>query len=98
MILNFEKIEEQIIPNFKGGEKQFRTRMYTDEACKIMRASLEPGRPSAYIPMRRTARSYSCSKERALYSATMPKKSCPREAAITVRKDTTIACAMRAMR
>lgn len=43
MILNFEKIEEQVIPNFKGGEKQFRTHMYTDEACKIMRASLEPG-------------------------------------------------------
>lgn len=43
MILNFETIEEQVIPNFKGGEKQFRTRMYTDGACKIMRASLEPG-------------------------------------------------------
>ena len=43
MILNFDTIEEQIIPNFKGGEKEFRTHMYTDEACKIMRASLEPG-------------------------------------------------------
>ena len=43
MILNFETIEEQIIPNFKGGEKEFRTHMYTDETCKIMRASLGPG-------------------------------------------------------
>lgn len=43
MILHFDTIEEQIIPNFKGGEKQFKTRMYTDETCKIMRASLEPG-------------------------------------------------------
>lgn len=43
MILNFDIIEEQVIPNFKGGEKEFRTHMYTDEACKIMRASLEPG-------------------------------------------------------
>ena len=43
MILNFDEIEEQIIPNFKGGEKQFNTLMYEDGACKIMRASLEPG-------------------------------------------------------
>lgn len=43
MILNFDSIEEQIIPNFKGGEKDFRTHMYEDGACKIMRASLEPG-------------------------------------------------------
>ena len=43
MILQFDTIEEQIIPNFKGGEKQFKTRMYTDAVCKIMRASLEPG-------------------------------------------------------
>lgn len=43
MIINFDAIEEQVIPNFKGGEKAFRTHMYTDGACKIMRASLEPG-------------------------------------------------------
>ena len=43
MILNFDEVEEQIIPNFKGGEKAFRTHMYTDGSCKIMRASLEPG-------------------------------------------------------
>ena len=43
MILNFDAIDEQVIPNFKGGEKQFKTHLYADEACKIMRASLEPG-------------------------------------------------------
>lgn len=43
MILDFHEIEEQVIPNFKGGEKAFHTRMYTDNACKIMRGSLEPG-------------------------------------------------------
>lgn len=43
MILDFDAIEEQVIPNFKGGEKQIRSHMYTDEACKIMRAFLEPG-------------------------------------------------------
>ena len=29
--------------DWEGGEKQFRTRMYTDASCKIMRGSLEPG-------------------------------------------------------
>lgn len=43
MILDFHEIGEQVIPNFKGGEKEFHTRMYTDNACKIMRGSLEPG-------------------------------------------------------
>lgn len=43
MILDFHEIEEQVIPNFKGGEKAFHTRMYSDNACKIMRGSLEPG-------------------------------------------------------
>lgn len=43
MILDFDAIEEQVLPNFKGGEEQFKTHMYTDGACKIMRASLEPG-------------------------------------------------------
>ena len=43
MILNFDNMEEQILPNFKGGEKDFRTHIYEDGACKIMRASLEPG-------------------------------------------------------
>lgn len=43
MLLQFDNLEETVIPNFKGGEKQIKSRMYTDEACKIMRASLEPG-------------------------------------------------------
>lgn len=43
MILSFDNMEEQIIPNFKGGEKEIKSHMYMDEACKIMRASLEPG-------------------------------------------------------
>lgn len=43
MIISFEQLEQQTIPNFKGGEKDFCTRMFSDEAVKIMRASLEPG-------------------------------------------------------
>lgn len=48
MILDFEQIEEKIIPEFKGGEGNFRPHMYTDENIKIMRARLEPGASIGY--------------------------------------------------
>lgn len=48
MIICFEQLTQQTIPNFKGGEKEFRTRMFSDEAVKIMRASLEPGASIGY--------------------------------------------------
>ncbi|MBO5473743.1 MAG: cupin domain-containing protein [Lachnospiraceae bacterium] len=48
MILNFDNIEEQVIPNFKGGEKEFKTHMHVDDHCKIMRAVLEPGASIGY--------------------------------------------------
>ncbi|MFR3727826.1 cupin domain-containing protein [Lacrimispora sp.] len=43
MIINFEEIEEAILPQFHGGEKKFRTRMITDQYNKIQRGRLEPG-------------------------------------------------------
>ncbi len=43
MLIDFSKIEEQIIPGFWGGEGTFHTRMRVDELGKIMRGSLEPG-------------------------------------------------------
>lgn len=43
MIINFGELEEQVIPCFKGGEKEFRTHMFTDSLGKIMRATLVPG-------------------------------------------------------
>ena len=43
MILNFKKINEDIIPNFKGGEKQFNLRQFNDEYNKIALGTLEPG-------------------------------------------------------
>lgn len=48
MIIHFDEIPEQSIPNFKGGEKEFHTHMFTDDSCKIMRASLEPGATIGY--------------------------------------------------
>ena len=43
MKIEFAKMEEKLLPNFKGGEKNLGMRMFDDGACKIMRCRLEPG-------------------------------------------------------
>ena len=43
MKIDFSKIEEKVIPNFKGGEGQYIMRQFADEKCKIMYGKLEPG-------------------------------------------------------
>ncbi len=43
MLIDFSAMEEQVIPQFLGGEGTFYTRMRVDELGKIMRAALEPG-------------------------------------------------------
>lgn len=43
MKVDFENIEEKAIPAFKGGEKEFNVRMYTDSLNKIMKGRLIPG-------------------------------------------------------
>ena len=43
MIINFNEIEETVIPNFKGGEKSIVSHMFVDKNNKIMCGCLEPG-------------------------------------------------------
>ena len=43
MIIDFQTIEETVIPQFKGGEKEFAVKMHTDSLNKIMRGRLIPG-------------------------------------------------------
>ena len=43
MILDFNQMEETIIQNFKGGEKQIAAKMYVDEKNRIMKSRLIPG-------------------------------------------------------
>ncbi|MBD5163015.1 MAG: cupin domain-containing protein [Oscillibacter sp.] len=43
MLIDFNAMEEQVIPQFLGGEGTFHTRMRVDELGKIMRGALEPG-------------------------------------------------------
>ncbi len=43
MIINFDKIEEQILPNFKGGDKEVALRIFDDPQNRIMRGRLARG-------------------------------------------------------
>lgn len=43
MKIDFEKIPQSNIANFKGGEKNVIAKMYTDPSIKIMRGRLEDG-------------------------------------------------------
>ena len=43
MIIDFTNMEETVMPEFKGGEKEMRAKMYVDESNRIMRCRLIPG-------------------------------------------------------
>lgn len=43
MILSFDQMEETVLVNFNGGEKELRAKMYQDERNKILHGFLEPG-------------------------------------------------------
>ena len=43
MLIDFNAMEEQVIPRFQGGEGEFLAKMRVDELGKILRGRLEPG-------------------------------------------------------
>ena len=43
MIVDFPNMPVNLIPNFKGGEKEFSVQMFDDGSCKIMHGILIPG-------------------------------------------------------
>lgn len=43
MLIDFSALEEQKIPQFRGGEKVTTARMFVHDLGKIMSGSLEPG-------------------------------------------------------
>lgn len=43
MLIDFNQIEEQALPHFKGGEKEFHARMFFDGTNRIMKGRLTPG-------------------------------------------------------
>ena len=46
MIIDFDKIKEESVMNFKGGQGELLTRNYVDGKCKIMKSCLRPGASS----------------------------------------------------
>ncbi|MCR4813182.1 MAG: cupin domain-containing protein [Bacteroidales bacterium] len=43
MFIDFDKIEQEAVPHFKGGEGVTKTRAFYDGVNKIMKGCLEPG-------------------------------------------------------
>ena len=43
MILDFNKMEVTVLPNFKGGEKEFAANMFFDGTNRIFKGNLAPG-------------------------------------------------------
>ena len=43
MTIDFNTIPVQILPNFKGGEKEMSAQMYWDGETRILHATLQPG-------------------------------------------------------
>lgn len=43
MLIDFQAMEETVIPNFLGGEGSIRAKMRVDELGKILHGELEPG-------------------------------------------------------
>ena len=43
MILDYKKMETTILPNFKGGEKEYAAQMFFDGTNRIMKGKLIPG-------------------------------------------------------
>ena len=43
MLIDFDKMEEQVLPHFKDGEGAFLAKMHIDDLGKIMLGRLEPG-------------------------------------------------------
>ena len=48
MIIDYSKIEEQLIEGFKGGNGQLATRNYVDAKNKVMMSRLKPGANIGY--------------------------------------------------
>ena len=43
MIIDFDKMDITVLPNFKGGQKQMESHMFADSLNRIMHSRLVPG-------------------------------------------------------
>ena len=85
MIIDFKEIEEQILPSFKGGEKEMQARIFSDDKAKIMCNRLQPGASIGYH------RLFMCSKVRLRFVMMVRRQSSYPDKYIIVRWDIVIA-------
>ena len=57
MTLDFDRMPSLVQPRFKGGQGEAETRIFQDGMGKILRLTLGPAPPSAFIPTPTAARS-----------------------------------------
>lgn len=43
MLIKFETMNDMVLPNFYGGDKEMVAKMYRDESNKILKGTLSPG-------------------------------------------------------
>lgn len=43
MLIDFQKMTTEILPAFKGGEKEYRAKMFFDGTTRVMKGTLIPG-------------------------------------------------------
>ena len=48
MIIDLKGMETTVLPNFKGGEKEYKAKMYFDGTTRIMHGTLEAGASIGY--------------------------------------------------
>ena len=48
MIIDLKGMETTVLPNFKGGEKEYKAKMYFDGTTRIMHGTLEQGASIGY--------------------------------------------------
>ena len=56
MLLDFENMEETVIHNFNGGEKDTRAKMYNDENMRILYGVLEREHLLVFMSIQTTAK------------------------------------------
>ena len=86
MLIDFSKIEEVRVPNFKGGEKELLKKAYADGRNCIMLDRLMPGASIGRHTMRRTARSCTSSPARPRSPSATPSRPCRPGSATIARR------------
>ena len=94
MRIVFDDIKESLAPNFKGGEKSFASRAYSDGKNKMMKGRLVPGASIGLHRHEGNCEMFLRAAEKCFMTAV--RKDCRQEISITVLRVMSIALSMTA--